>query len=89
MELRSKFLALSKVALAEFAANHPGNRTATKIYESMFDISEEEIVAAAEQHKGLLAPAIEEYICYVFTNGRNGYDQPTWLRNKPACFINK
>lgn len=77
-ELKPRFLELAKLSLVEFAVNHPGTHIVAKMYEKMLDFSEESINTAYEQH-GSLVPAIDECICYLFTNGRNGFKKPKWM----------
>ena len=79
-ELKSKFLDLSRIALIEFAVNHPGTKVAAKILERIYEIPEEKIVAASEQYSGELHLAVDEYIKYVFTNGRNDFKKPKWMK---------
>lgn len=77
-ELKPKFIELTKIALIEFALSHPGCKVSAKILESAYDISEEDIASAYEFY-GSFSPAIDEYIKYMFTGGRNGFKKPQWL----------
>lgn len=77
-DIRKQFLELTKVALVDFSVNHPGNKVSAKILEQAFKVTDEEINAALEKHK-TLAEAVDEFIKYVFTNGRN-FKKPSWLQ---------
>jgi hypothetical protein len=83
MDLKSKFLDLLRMALIDFSFNHPGNMKSAKILESAYKISEESLEQAMIAHKNTLSAAVEEYIKYVFTGGKNRYYQrPAWLPEK-------
>lgn len=76
-ELKPKFLDLLKFSLLEFDLNHPGTSVGSKILEKAYDIPEESIIKILEE--GSLADAIQSYIHYEFTGGRNGFKRPKWL----------
>lgn len=80
MELKSKFLDLMRLALIDFSFNHPGNMKSARIMESAYKISEESLKSAMEAHKNVLSDAVDEFIKYEFTGGKNKYYQrPAWL----------
>lgn len=77
-ELKQKFVSIAQVALIEFSLNHPGHCVVGKMMEGILDLSEEEISKAYEAHEEL-SSAVDEYILYQFTAGRNGFKKPSWL----------
>ena len=78
-ELKSKFISLMEIGLVEFSINHPGTKIAASIMEEALKVEEEELQTAMEQNEKM-SKAVDDFIKYQFTHGKNvNFKKPDWL----------
>lgn len=100
-EIKSKFLELTKVALVEFAINHPGTKVVANILNEAMNIDEQKLLNALEEtvvisikdrktkRAKTLPDVVDEFIKYSFTGGREPFSKPSWLKNDEELLLEK